>query len=383
MRIFSGNANRPLAERIAKYVGQPLGEVMIGRFPDGEVFVKYIENLRGKIVAGLAEYRRQYNDYYQTFATKASPAIRDAVPAVVLIPGLGMFGFGKSKTEARITSEFYTNAIHVMEGATLLAEGEVSGPVPQCPAGMDPTSFKVFTNYVALPALEAFRIEYWLLEDLKLRRQPPEKELSRRVIVIFGAASPVGRHTARMAAERGAHLVLCDADPRACAEIRQSLAAVAPLEFTSAVPADPNHIESVAAALREAVASFGGVDIVIDAAAADLPASRLLADRAQPIFLDQGLGGSIVLAGSATSASVEPGKRSFDQDDAAMRTQIRELAAELAPRTRVNAVTPVCSDEEIDGLAASCAEAILFLAGPRSRNTTGSVLPVNRAAGLG
>jgi rhamnose utilization protein RhaD (predicted bifunctional aldolase and dehydrogenase)/NAD(P)-dependent dehydrogenase (short-subunit alcohol dehydrogenase family) len=334
-----------------------------------------IEALRRKIVDGLAEYRRQYNDYYQTFATKDSPAIRDAVPAVVLIPGLGMFSFGKSKTEARITSEFYTNAIHVMEGATLLAGDDVSGPVPQCPAGMDPASFKVFTNYVALPALEAFRIEYWLLEDLKLRRQPAEKELSRRVVVIFGAASPIGRHTARMAAERGAHIVLCDADPKACSRVREELAAVAPLEFTAAVPAD---LESVATALRTAVAGFGGVDIVI----ADLPANRLLAAETRAIFLDQNLDGSIVLAASATSAKMEPGKKSFDRDDAAMRAQIRELAASLAPGTRVNAVASVSGDEQTESLAASCAEAVLFLAGPRSRNTTGCVIPVDRAVGL-
>ena len=130
----------------------------------------------------LAEYRKQYRAYYHAFATPDSPALRDASPTVVLIPGLGMFSFGKNKTEARITGEFYTNAIHVMEGASLLAEGEVQRHrLPAMPPGMDPASFKVFTNYVALPALEAFRIEYWALEEAKIRRQPPEKELSRRI----------------------------------------------------------------------------------------------------------------------------------------------------------------------------------------------------------
>ena len=108
--------------------------------------------LKEQIVVSLAQYRRQYRAYYKAFATADSPAIRDASPAVVLIPGMGMFSFGKNKTEARITGEFYTNAIHVMEGATLLGEGEVTGTVPQCPEGMDPASFKVHTNYVALPA---------------------------------------------------------------------------------------------------------------------------------------------------------------------------------------------------------------------------------------
>ena len=105
---------------------------------------------RSRLRIALAQYRKQYRAYYKAFATPDSPALRDASPTVVLIQGLGMFSFGKNKTEARITGEFYTNAIHVMEGASLLAEGEVKGTVPQCPEGMDPASFKVFTNYVAL-----------------------------------------------------------------------------------------------------------------------------------------------------------------------------------------------------------------------------------------
>src|SRR5262249_24493040 len=114
-----------------------------------------LDSLRQQIERSLAEYRKQYRAYYRAFATPASPAIRDASPTVVLIPGLGMFSFGKNKTEARITGEFYTNAIHVMEGASLLSEGEVKGAVPQCQPGVDPASFKVHSNYVALPALEA------------------------------------------------------------------------------------------------------------------------------------------------------------------------------------------------------------------------------------
>jgi rhamnulose-1-phosphate aldolase/alcohol dehydrogenase len=134
-----------------------------------------LDALRQQIERSLAEYRKQYRAYYRTFATPGSPAIRDASPTVVLIPGLGMFSFGKNKTEARITGEFYTNAIHVMEGASVLSEGEIAGTVPQCQPGVDPASFRVFSNYVALPAIEAFKIEYWALEEAKIRRQPPEK----------------------------------------------------------------------------------------------------------------------------------------------------------------------------------------------------------------
>jgi rhamnose utilization protein RhaD (predicted bifunctional aldolase and dehydrogenase) len=140
-----------------------------------------IADLKAQINRSLTEYREQYWTYYHYFAKPDSPALRDPSPTVVLIPGLGMFSFGKNKTEARIVGEFYTNAIHVMEGATLLSEGEKGGKPPQCGEGMDPANFKTFSNYVALPPIEAFRIEYWMMEEAKLRRQPPEKELSRRI----------------------------------------------------------------------------------------------------------------------------------------------------------------------------------------------------------
>jgi len=127
-----------------------------------------VDDLKAQIDRSLHEYREQYFTYYHYFAKPDSPALRDPSPAIVLIPGLGMFSFGKSKTEARITGEFYTNAIHVMEGASLLTgKEEVNGALPQCGEGMDPASFKSFSNYVALPPIEAFRIEYWAMEEAK------------------------------------------------------------------------------------------------------------------------------------------------------------------------------------------------------------------------
>ena len=163
-----------------------------------------IAALKTQIDSSLAEYRTQYASYYHSFATPDSPTLRDPNPTIVLIQGLGMFSFGKSKTEARITGEFYTNAIHVMEGATLLADGDLKGTLPQCGPGQDPASFKVSSNYVALPAIEAFRIEYWAMEEAKIRRQPPEKELSRRIALIVGGGNGIGREVALLAAERGA-----------------------------------------------------------------------------------------------------------------------------------------------------------------------------------
>ncbi len=170
-----------------------------------------------QIVQSLDEYRNQYRDYYHSFATSDSPALRDASPTIVLIQGLGMFSFGKSKTEARITGEFYTNAIHVMEGASAARRRRGTGTLPQCGPAKDPASFKVFSNYVALPAIEAFRIEYWAMEEAKIRRQPPEKELSRRIVLVVGGASGIGREVALLAAARGAHVVVADRDEAAAA----------------------------------------------------------------------------------------------------------------------------------------------------------------------
>src|SRR5579863_4790844 len=184
------------------------------------------------VEAALETYREEYRQYYDAFAVPDSPAMRDVNPTVVLIPGIGMFSFGKSKTEARITGEFYVNAIHVMEGASLLSEGEVTGTLPQCGPANDPASFKVFTNYVALPALEAFRIEYWAMEEAKIRRQPPEKELSRRVALVVGGASGIGREVARLAAIRGAHVFVADRNEAGAAEVANELGAYASKEFT-------------------------------------------------------------------------------------------------------------------------------------------------------
>src|SRR5438034_6782953 len=138
--------------------------------------------------------------------------MRDANPTVVLLPGIGMFSFGKNKTEARITGEFYTNAIHVMEGATALGTGKTHEVLPQAGPAAKTEAFSVHANYVALPPSEAFRIEYWQLEEAKIRRQPPEKELSRRVVVVVGGGNGVGQATALQATQRGAHVVVADRD---------------------------------------------------------------------------------------------------------------------------------------------------------------------------
>ncbi|HKN73846.1 MAG TPA: bifunctional rhamnulose-1-phosphate aldolase/short-chain dehydrogenase, partial [Candidatus Acidoferrum sp.] len=132
-----------------------------------------IAGFHASIHPAIKKYREEYRLYYGTHATVDSPPIRDPNPTVVLVPGVGMFSFGKNKTEARITGEFYVNAIHVMEGATALDGEKPTASVPQAGPAAPHSAFTVKHNYVALPPSEAFRIEYWALEEAKLRRQPP------------------------------------------------------------------------------------------------------------------------------------------------------------------------------------------------------------------
>jgi len=401
--------------------------------------------LKQQIEASLDEYRQQYRDYYHSFATPDSPALRDASPTVVLIQGLGMFSFGKSKTEARITGEFYTNAIHVMEGASLLGQessgGEVTGTLPQVGVGQDPASFKVCTNYVALPAIEAFRIEYWAMEEAKIRRQPAEKELSRRIVLVVGGGSGIGREVALLAAQRGAHVVVADRDETAAARVVGELKAITSAEFVVMTAVDIRSREAISKAIDATVAAFGGLDILINTAAMfpssadgvvsdamwtttldiNVTANYLLADEAAKLFNDQALDAAIVLTSSANAVVSKRGSEAYDVSKAAVSHLVRELAVALSPRVRVNGISPATvvkgstmfprdrvkaslakynipfdeaqTDDELRNLLAGfyakrtlthqpidpvdCAEAILFLGSPRSRCTTGHLIPVD------
>jgi rhamnose utilization protein RhaD (predicted bifunctional aldolase and dehydrogenase)/NAD(P)-dependent dehydrogenase (short-subunit alcohol dehydrogenase family) len=397
--------------------------------------------LRPAIESAIARYRDEYRLYYETFARPDSPARRDDNPSVVLIPGVGMLSFGKSKTEARITGEFYLNAIHVMEGATSLGSGGQPIALPQAGLAAEASAFSVHSNYVALPLSEAFRIEYWQLEEAKLRRQPPERELSRRVVLVVGGGSGIGRATAVLAAERGAHVVVADRDVGEAGSTAEQAVKQSGPEAAIAVPIDIRDRKSIRAALREAVAAYGGIDVVINTAAVfptsptgfiedeawsatldvNVTANHRLVDEAARILAEQDLEASVILTSSANAVAAKPGSEAYDVSKAALSHLVRELAISLAPKVRVNGISPAtvvagssmfsrdrvtaslrkygipfdeaAADSHLVSLLAGfyarraltgqpieprdCAQAALFLAGPQARCTTGHLIPVD------
>ncbi len=400
-----------------------------------------MDSLRNAIDARIAVYRTEYAEYYQKHADLTSPAMRDANPTVVLIPGIGMFSFGKSKPESRITGELYVNAIHVMKGAAALEEGPRPAKVPQCASEALLEAFEVYSNYVALPASEAFRIEYWLLEEAKIRRQPAEKELSRQIALIVGGGSGIGREVALLAAERGAHVVVADRDYESAARVVDELRAMIGKESAAVSLVDIRSRDSIREAMRQTVAQFGGIDIVVNTAAlfpsspsgvvsdaqwaltleVNVTANFLLVEEIGKLLRDQGLTARIVLTSSANAVVPKGGSEAYDVSKAALSHLIRELAVSQAPLVRVNGISPatvvkgstmfprdrvaaslrkynIAFDEEMtddqmrDLLAGFysertlthqpidpriCAEAILFLAGPKSPCTTGHLIPVD------
>jgi len=398
--------------------------------------------LKQQIADRLATYREDYKKYYQAHAEKDSPALRDSNPSVVVIPGIGLFGFGKDKREARITSEFFVNAIHVMAGANALEDADGKpGPAPQARRAEQAGEFKSYRNYVALPRSEAFRIEYWALEEAKLQRMPPEREFSRKIVVVVGGASGIGREVALGLAKRGAHVVVADLNGASAEAVAKEAAALSSAELVLGVPLDLSSRDSIAAAYRATVMKFGGLDVVINTAAIfptpapgtppeqtwglamsiNVTSNHVLADEAARILKEQGLTASVVLTSSANAVVPKSGSEPYDVSKAAINHLIRELAIGLGPLVRVNGIAPATviegssmfprdrvmvslkkyniefSEEETTEslrsklaefyarrtitrrpiLPTDCANAILFLAGDQSAKTTGHVIPVD------
>src|SRR3954471_20301676 len=207
-------------------------------------------SLKKKLAAGIEAYRKDYAAYYAKCKHANSPAMRDPNPTVVLIPGLGMVAWGKDKSESRVTAEFYNCAVEVMRGA------------------------EAIDKYIALPQQEAFDIEYWLLEEAKLKRMPPEKELARQVVAVVGAGSGIGREVAQRLVKDGAHVVCVDLNAAAAQETAKAIEqkhgtgiGVAGTGISNCGPAiglatNITDRASVRAMLDEVALSYGGFDSI-------------------------------------------------------------------------------------------------------------------------
>jgi len=281
-----------------------------------------------------AEYRADYAAYYQRHATPDSPPMRGADPAIVLVPGVGMFSFGKDEQTARVAGEFYVNAINVMRGA------------------------EAVSSYAPIDEAEKFRIEYWALEEAKLARMPKPKPLATRVAFVTGAASGIGKAVAQRLAGEGACVVVADLDLQkavdAAAELGNSDRAIG-------VAVDVSDGEAVAAAFRAAALAFGGVDLVVNNAGLSISkpllettesdwdlqhdvmakGSFLVSREAARIMIEQGIGGDIVYISSKNSVFAGPNNIAYSATKADQAHQVRLLAAELGEhRIRVNGINP-------------------------------------------
>jgi rhamnulose-1-phosphate aldolase/alcohol dehydrogenase len=389
-----------------------------------------IESLKKKLDEGMEQYRKDYAAYYQACKRPHSPAMRDANPTVILIPGVGMIAWGKDKSESRVTAEFYNCAVEVMRGAEAIDE------------------------YIALPQQEAFDIEYWLLEEAKLKRMPPERELARNIVLVVGAGSGIGKAAAHRLAKEGAHVVCADLSAEAAEATAQELIGlygvgigVAGTGRSACGPAlalrvDITDRASVREMLKQTVLAYGGLDHIVVTAGVFVAPDReghvtdaqwrttfdvnvmggyLVADEARAIFARQGLRGSIVLTTSVNATVSKKGSLAYDASKAAANHLTRGLAVELAPLVRVNALAPATvvegstmfprdrvlaslhkygipfeESEDTETLRqklanfyanrtltrvaitpADQAEAIFFLLSDRSSKTTGQVLPVD------
>ena len=317
--------------------------------------------LKSRIQSDVCNYRAAYKKYYEEWATADSPKLRDSNPSVVVVPGLGLFGFGKNKKEARIATEFFINAIHVLAGANALEDGDVPHILPQARTPEQSKQFSQFHNYVALPRSEAFRIEYWALEEAKLQRMPAEAEFSRKIAVVIGGASGIGREVALLLGRRGAHIVVADFDLQGAAKVEQEVGAISSPEFVAHTAVDLSSSASLAEAVKFTISRFGGIDVVVNTAAiypvpgsdgelsdaqwaktflVNVTGNYLLARETEWVFKDQNLPVTMVLTSSANAVVPKKGSEAYDTSKAALNHLIRELAIKLSPHVRVNGIAP-------------------------------------------
>ncbi len=392
--------------------------------PDGLV------ELKSLLESGLDQYRKDYRAYYESCKHDNSPAMRDPNPTVILIPGVGMIAWGKDKSESRVTAEFYNCAVEVMRGAEAIG------------------------NYIALPKQEAFDIEYWLLEEAKLKRKPPEKEMSRDIVLVVGAGNGIGKEVAHRFALEGAHIACADLSTDAARDTANELtgiygngigvagAGVSGCGPAIGVTVDITNRDSIREMIQQTLLAYGGIDRVIvtagvfvapqrDGSLSDdkwkftfdvnVRGSYNVVDEFQKVFQLQNLNASVVLTTSVNGVVGKKGSVAYDTSKAAANHLVRELAIEMAPLVRVNAVAPATvvagstmfprdrviasltkydiafeeseSDDQLrDKLAsfyaertltrqpitpADQAEAVYFLASNKSSKTTGQIVNVD------
>ena len=297
----------------------------------------------------LARYREDYTAYYEACRRPDSPRQRGGNPTVVLIPGVGMIGWGKSKSESRVTAEFYKCAIAVMRGAESVSA------------------------YTALPRQEAFDIEYWRLEEAKLQRMPAEKELARQIVAVVGAGSGIGEAAANRLIHEGAVVAVIDLDPVAAQRTAGAIMGrigmgigIAGSGLSGAgdvigLGMDMTRRSEVRSALEDVVIAYGGIDHVVitaglyvspdvagrvpdeswlDSFRVNVVGPHVVADEAARVWAAQELPGSLVITTSVNAVVPKKGSFAYDTTKAAANHLMRELAVALAPRIRVNAVAP-------------------------------------------
>ena len=280
------------------------------------------------------EYRAKYSAYYNKYATKDSPAIRGADPLIILVPGVGMFSYGKDKQTARVAGEFYVNAINVMRGA------------------------EAISTYSPIPESEKFNIEYWELEEAKLRRMPKPKPLQGRIALVTGGGSGIGKATAIRLSAEGACVVIADRDLNSAEGVALELGGA---DKAIAVAVDVTDEDQVAAAIDAGVLAFGGLDLVVNNAGLSISkpliettaqdwdiqhdvmarGSFLVSRESAKAMIAAQIGGDIIYISSKNSVFAGPNNVAYGSTKADQAHQVRLLAAELgAYGIRVNGVNP-------------------------------------------
>ncbi|GAA1882528.1 bifunctional rhamnulose-1-phosphate aldolase/short-chain dehydrogenase [Paeniglutamicibacter psychrophenolicus] len=293
-----------------------------------------IEACTARLAELHAAYRADYGAYYRRHATDDSPAMRGADPAIVLVPGVGMFSYGANKQTARVAGEFYRNAINVMRGAEALS------------------------SYAPIDESEKFGIEYWALEEAKLTRMPKPKALATRIALVTGAASGIGRAIAERLAAEGACVVIADLDADKARDVAASIGGT---DVAIGVRVDVTSEDEVAAGVEAALLAFGGLDLVVNNAGLSLSKSLLettvkdwelqhdvmakgsfLVSRAAArVLIEQKLGGDIIYISSKNSVFAGPNNIAYSATKADQAHQVRLLAAELGEHgVKVNGINP-------------------------------------------